>query len=458
MQSEQIPSSSAPFAHLIRRVLGLALPMAWSRFIQMAGWFVGMMMVAHLGKNVLAASALINATQITICVVFMSTLFSLGVISGRLYGEKKFRETGALLQQGFLLSVILGVCMMLVFFFVGPFLKLTDQSPALVNIANAYFTLFAWASMPMMLMVSVQQFCYGILKQRLVIINNLISLAVFIPITYLFIYGGLGIKPMGVNGLAAGIIVQTIVNLITLLFFLYFGANIKQFHLFSRHSHKGLRYIKQLFSVGWPMSVQFGGELLAFFVLTIFTGWIGTAALAATQVVQQVILLFLVPLFAVSEAAGILVSQSIGAKQFHEVKRTGNVCVLLGVIVVIVLSSLFFTIPNDLTAMYVQIDNPANAYTVMLARYLFYISSIMLLLDTMRNLYAGALRGFYDTRFPMWVGLITLWFIVVPVGYIVGFWLHGGVVGLRVGSVVGFAIGAWFLWRRWKNKPIQSHR
>lgn len=64
------------------------------------------------------------------------------------------------------------------------------------------------------------------------------------------------------------------------------------------------------------MSVQFGGELSAFFVVTMMIGWLGTDALAAVQVTQQWMFLIVVPIFAMSEAAGILVSQAVGAKEY----------------------------------------------------------------------------------------------------------------------------------------------
>lgn len=436
----------------MRRILGLALPMAWSRFIQMLGWFVGMLMVARLGEVYLEASALISSTMVTILVIFMTLLFAVSVVAGRLYGESRPKAIGALLQQSLMFAVVAGVCMTVIYLYVSDFLAWTGQEPKLVAIAAKYFHAFAWASIPFTVLVALQQCCYGILKQRLVIINNILSLIVFIPASYVFIYGGIGIKPMGVAGLAWAILLQNVLNIISLLVSMYYLRDFDQYEVFKRHSHKGLKYIKQLYVVGWPMSVQFGGELVAFFVLTIFTGWISTSALAASQITQQVIFLLLVPLFAIAEAAGILVSQAIGAKDFARIKRDGNACILLGVILIILFSATFYIIPDQWAALYIDVHKASNHATLLLTRYLFYISSLMLLMDTFRNLYAGALRGFYDTQYPMWLSLIVLWLVAVPLAYVFAFDFHWGVVGIRVGVVVGFAIGAVMLWRRWVKR------
>jgi len=446
------------YGYLIRRVLSLSLPMAWSRFIQMIGWFVGMLMIAHLGKADLAASALINSAQITVTVLFMSLFFATGVIAGRLYGEGKPQEMGALFQQACLLGIFVGIITMVILFYVSRILIVADQPPELVTIVEKYFHGLVWVGIPLMLLIAIQQFCYGIMQQNLVIYNNMIALVLFIPLTYVFIYGGLGIKPMGVIGLAYGIVVQTVFNLVLLIGSLCYTEAVKKFRLFGSHNHHGLRYIKQLFLIGWPMTVQFGGELLWFFIMTLFTGWISIAALSSSQITIQVAILFLVPLFAVSESAGILVSQSIGAKRLDEVNRIANVSLIFGVILVVICSILFFAIPDYLTAMYIDIHDPGNRATVILSRWLFYISSLMLLTDLLRNLYTGALRGYYDTQFPMWVGLFVLWIIGLPLSYILGLWLNGGVIGIRVGSIVGIAIGSLILWRRWHYKVTQSQK
>lgn len=432
-----------------RRVISLALPMAWSRFIQMAGWFLGSLMIAQLGSDVLAASALITTVQTTIILLFMSILFALAVISGRLYGEGKLFEIGNLFQHSLFLSLVLAAFMALAFYFVDKLLLLTGQSPELLFIVKTYFHTYTWVALPLIVLVAMQQLCYGILKQRLVIYNNLLSLAFFIPLTYALVFGRWGFPALGIKGLPYATFWQCVVNIITLGISLLKNKEVQQYALFKRHRYQGLHYIKQLFQVGWPMSVQFGGELIALSVLTIFTGWISVAALSALQITQQMIFLLLVPLFAVAESAGVLVSQLIGAKQFHEVRSMGNVCVFLGSCLIIVLSMSFIIFPKIITGMYINIHNPDNARVVELARWLFYLSIPMLFLETLRNLYSGALRGFYDTRVPMWVGLFSIWIIAIPLAYVLAFWVNWGVVGIRVGTIIGFLFGAAVLWRRW---------
>src|SRR3990167_6344345 len=107
----------------IKRVVQLSLPMAGSRFLQMFSGFISTMMVAHLGKTVLASCALIGSTVTFLMLIFISVVFSLSFIVGQSFGAKKYDEIGAFVQQGFLLSFLLSGLMMICCWYADDFLK-----------------------------------------------------------------------------------------------------------------------------------------------------------------------------------------------------------------------------------------------------------------------------------------------------------------------------------------------
>jgi MATE family multidrug resistance protein len=69
----------------------------------------------------------------------------------------------------------------------------------------------------------------------------------------------------------------------------------------------------------------------------------------------------------------------------------------------------------------------------------------------------GALRGFKDTRTPMWVAIFSYWFIGLPVGISLGFgWIEipalaafAGVRGFWVGLLAGLGVAAVILLLRY---------
>jgi len=64
----------------------------------------------------------------------------------------------------------------------------------------------------------------------------------------------------------------------------------------------------------------------------------------------------------------------------------------------------------------------------------------------------GSLRGFYDTKAAMIVGVLATCIIAVPLNYILGFYFSLGAAGLSLGFAIGVIIGASILLHRFYKK------
>ncbi len=450
--SVQSAQPSQSLWELIKRVMRLAMPMAGSRLLQMLSGFIGMLMLAHLGHGVLAASALMTATQIAILVTFIALLFSVAVVVGQAYGAGKFYEIGTIIRESCVLALFLSIPLIILFLCVDRLLLWSGQIPGLVSYVRTFFHALVWGTPAYVILAALQQACYGMLKQKFVIIGNVICLSVFIPTAYALIYGGLGIPAQGVAGLSYALAIQTYLNVLYIVLGFYYLKQFKPLQLFSKRKDRKWCYLRQLFAIGWPMSVQFGGELLGFFVIAMMIGWLGTSALAAAQVTQQCMFLFIVPMFAVAEATGILVSQSVGGKHYRDIQRETNVCVGVSISIAVIFTVIFIFFPKLLASLYLDVNDPHNAMTVHLIKILFIIVIFLLTFESWRHIFTGALRGLYDTRFAMWVGIISIWVVSVPLGYLLGFPAHLGVIGFRLASTLALLIGALLVYWHWRMR------
>ncbi|MCH9644126.1 MAG: MATE family efflux transporter [Gammaproteobacteria bacterium] len=437
---------------LIKRISKLAVPMMGGRLFNMLGGFVAMIMVAHLGHLQLAASALILSAQITPFVIFMAILFSIGVVAGQYHGAKEYKKIGKLLQQGCLLGVLLSIPLGIIYWYMGPFLLLVGQNPHLVVFLNEYFHLLAWFAPVVIIVVCFAQFCYGVLRQNIALMSNVIGFAVSVPVAYLFIFGKYGCPHMGVAGMALALVAQSVVQAIYFLVVIYFDKRLAHFEVFNKHQHRGLEGVKQLFTIGWPMCIQFGGELIGWFVIAILVGLLGERDLAAYQVVQQFMVIIFVPIFSVAEAGGILVGHEVGAKQYNLLRRVGHIAIGLTASILSVVMLLFIFIPKPLASLYMNIHDPALAHTVHLIVWLFFINAFVLLLDAERAVISGLLRGLFDTQYAMYVGIIFAWVVSIPLGYVLAFYAHLQVWGFAISSGATFIIACALLYRHWLRR------
>lgn len=117
---------------------------------------------------------------------------------------------------------------------------------------------------------------------------------------------------------------------------------------------------------------------------------------------------------------------------------------VLGLLVGIAL--VFF--PKVLASLYLHVHDPKNAKILHLVIMLFAIMAVSQFLDDIRNVMIGSLRGLLDTRFAMITGLLTIWLISVPLGYLFAFPLHGGAVGAMLGWAMGMVISISIFWWR----------
>ena len=131
-------------------------------------------------------------------------------------------------------------------------------------------------------------------------------------------------------------------------------------------------------------------------------GWLGKNELAAAQVTQQCLFLFVVPMFAVAESTGIMVSHAVGGKQYQWVKRIGGIFLIIGMTLVSVAAVIFLVFSEFLASLYIDVKIPQYAHMIHLIKILFILVTFSITFDTLRNVASGALRGFYDTRFAMW--------------------------------------------------------
>lgn len=447
---------SVHFRRISKELCYLALPMMITQLITIGSGFAAMMMLSALGHDVLAASALIFSIRISLLITCSSILFSLSVLIGHAFGQKEYLRIGNFMQQGWALGILISLPMMLVFWNIGSILLYLGQSKTLVQIVETFFHANVWNVLPFLLAVSNQQLCYGTRKQTIDLIGNLIGIIILLSSSYLLIFGNLGFPALEVKGFAYALDLQgwsyfffTSIVIITNKFF-------KKFELFTYRFHRSFLDFIQMLKIGWPIAMQIGGEMLSFFVSATFVGWLGISSLAAYQVVTQYLFLVMVPLFALSQASGIMIGEARGEKNTLKIKQVGNAAVLFSLTITAIFAIICMGFPKYLASFYFDVNNSLNQETLQFVILLFAVCVLQQLFDAVRNVLTGSLRGLFDTRYPMFIGLSAIWLIGIPVGYLLAFHYHLGVVGIIIGSTIGMLIGMLFLTYRWRQQTLEA--
>lgn len=434
---------------IINRILALALPMAGTQLITVVASFICMAMLAALGHEVLAASALIFTIRMTIYVVGASILFSVSVLVSHALGEKNYLLIGNLAQQGWTLAVLLAIPIIILFEHINFLLSHLGQSQNIIAYVQIFFHANVWNVFPFLLSVCNQQVCYGIRKQNIDLIANVIGLIVLLFVAYILIFGKLHFPKLGVAGLGYAMTAQGWFYFLITGAYLYFNKEFKRFALFRYRVHTNWRYLLKMLSVGWPICFQMGGELISLSLLSAMVGWLGVMELGAYQVILQYFFLVIIPLFAISQASSILVGQAYGSKQFNEINKLGYSSIALALFIALIVMFIFILFPHHLAALYINIHDPNNKGMLHLIISLFFISAFTQLFDGVRNVITGALRGLLDTKFPMFSSVFIIWVIELPLSYFLGIKMQWGVLGIALAMAMSMLTGMLIVAYRW---------
>ena len=426
----------------------MSVPIAGARVASAINGFVTMLMIARLGRAELATGALINTVYFVLMVPLWQLFFAVSVLVGHNYGAKKYREIGTVVRQGLWLSVVVGAVAMLVLQHVGAILIFLGQERHLAKLTQSFFNSYVWSVIPGMWTVCLGQFLVGVSKQKLSLFFYTLTIPLIVGIGGVLMFGKFGCPALGIAGMGyASAITFTLLDVLVLLY-IYVRAEFQPYQLFVRDARLINAYAKEIFMIGWPISLMVAAELGMFSLATIFVGWLGEAQLAAWQITLQINqLIFMFPM-GVGQASTVLISQAMGRKDYAVIRNLSYAALFLGIICMVFFSLICLVFPKYLIAFFLDVKSAANSITVHLAVLLLAVSTLMNLFDAARTIFACALRGLRDTVIPMFIFVVLGCILSLPIGYYLAFPMHLGAVGLRWGFVVGFFIGALILLKR----------
>jgi Na+-driven multidrug efflux pump len=173
--------------------------------------------------------------------------------------------------------------------------------------------------------------------------------------------------------------------------------------------------------VAWTLVSFFVGTLSA---VNTFVARFGAESLAAHNIVIQVLHLSFMPGVGLSVAAQTLVGQSLGARDPAGARVRGFTALRLGVAYMAALGVCFLLLGGAIAGLF-----SPDAAVVRTARTLFVLAAAFQVFDAMGMISAGILRGAGDTRMPMLVSVGAAWLVFLPLIWIFGETLAGGVAG-----------------------------
>jgi putative MATE family efflux protein len=238
-----------------------------------------------------------------------------------------------------------------------------------------------------------------------------------------FLYGGFGIPPMGVPGVAwATVVIQASGNL-------YLITRVKRTGLLSGFGWRDLvperRAYLELFKQGFPSSLNMMTVGIGIFVITWFVARYGRDAVAGYGIATRIEQIALLPIMGLNVATLALVAQNSGAGNMARVVETVSKAIKAGVVLMSVGTAGVWLCARPLMGFFSK-DPAVIDIGVSYLR----IEAFVLIAYVILYTCVSVLQGLKRPKFPLAIGLLRQIILPLPVFYLLAVTLGWGLYGI----------------------------
>ncbi len=327
-------------------------------------------------------------------------------------GAGRKERVGPAVWQSIYFSVATGVGFLLVLPFIRPLMSLTGHTPEVQELETTFLQCLAFATLPILLIASVNSFFAGRGDNLPVLIVNIMGCVVTVVLDYAWINGHWGFPAWGIAGAGWATVCGSWASAITGLALALRRRYRKEFETLS-----GFRFdwalFKRLMRFGVPNGMQYCMEALAFAIFLMLVGQLGPVELGATSIAFTINMTALVPMLGLAQAVSVLVGQSLGGDRPDLAAKTALRGVAWCLVYTLVNALVFAFLPGPLLAIFKDKDADRWAEILAIAPTLLKFVAVYCLFESVSLILSAALRGAGDTRFVSAVTLVFSWSIMV---------------------------------------------
>ncbi len=425
----------------LREVLHLGWPMVLTQLFIMATGFLDTAMAGHYAAVDLAGVSLGGNVLWPAFLLLTGLTMALTPIASQLRGAGNIEAVGHQIRQGLWICLVTSSLLVLVMQNAAPLYAAAGVDPEAARIAVEYLAAVSWGVPPVVFYVALRHVCEGLGHTRPPMLIAASILPLNAALNYALIYGEFGLPEMGGVGCgwATAVVFWVELALMLIVIRLPFFKKTGFFETFERPRFSTILSISK---IGAPIGFTTFLEMAVFSIVALLIARIGVNELAGHSIAGNINWLTYVIPMSLGAAASIRVGFHVGADNLDAARSTSATVYKFCIGYALTVSVLLVALRYYLISVYTT--DPA---VIEIAAMLLLFIAVYQLVDDSQAVTIGALRGYKDTRVPMYFGLVGYWCIALPVGYALSTeqiapGLAPGVYGYWTGLTFGLTIVA----------------
>ncbi|AMX02008.1 MATE family efflux transporter [Microbulbifer thermotolerans] len=407
------------------------------------------------GEVDLAGLALGSSIWAVCAVTLLGLLAAVSPIVAHLRGSRDEAGCARQFQQALWIAMIGGLIIVGALLAVPVWSQWIDTEEPVRHVMQQYLLALATGTLPFALGTAARGYCEGMGQVRPVMRIYLAAALLNIPLDMLFVFGAGPIPAMG--GAGCGWATALVSWAIAGALFWHAGSDpvYRGLKLSTLPTRPHWPTQRHLLAVGLPICIGAASEVTFFASLTVLLASYGATIVAAHQISLNIGSIFYLVALALAQALSIRVAQLLGQGRPRRARFASVVGVGCGLVYALATGALLISLRYLFVLAYTS-----NEDIIAVAANLLLLCAAFQLVDVAQAMAWGALRGYRDTRVPMYVQLFSYWLVGLTAAYWLGENLWG-VYGYWTGICVGLGTASILLGLRlWHSsgKLIRQNR
>lgn len=417
----------------IRKTLNMAWPaMLESFFVAFAG-LVDSLMVSSMGSYAVAAVGLTTQPKFLGLSLFIAANVSISALVARRKGQDKREEANRIFAT-FLVFVFVmaALCSVLLVVFADPIIRFCGSEDLTHDSAVIYFRIIMGGMIFNCIQMGVNSAQRGAGNTRITMRTNLVSNTVNIIANYLLIEGHWGFPALEIKGAALATVLGTVVaSVMSVISVWKKDTFVSLPYILKEKIRPTFEALKNIVKVGYSVFAEQVLMRIGFMLTAIMAADQGTAAMAAHQVGMNIMGLSFSFGDGLQATAVALIGYSLGAKNPDKAKDYGRTCRMIGGVISLILSVVYFLGAGTLMRLFFKDE----VETVAIGVSIMHVIIFVVILQIAQVIYMGCLRGAGDTLYTAVASTVSVTVMRTAGSYFFGYVLHMGITGIWLGVV-----------------------
>ncbi len=409
---------------LARQIVNLATPIIMASISQTLMSLIDIAMVGRLGAAAVAAVGLGGMLIYAVSAFLNAIQSGVQTVVARRVGQNRQSEVIRTVRVALLFSLILGSLFGGFIGWANKFIfPVVNSDLAVIRSGIGYMT---WRAPSIGLVMGgyvFYAFYNGISRSRIHMIVAVIANTTNVLLNYALIFGHWGSPEMGTSG--AGLATTLSSALAFMLYAAFYSLPTVHKTYFGLWWGKlSTIDLKQVLRISMPAALQNFGVIIGFALFMVIMGMVNTVALAATEIVFNILSFSFMPALGFLYAAQTIVSENIGRGDFDRAARSVRMATRLCMLFMGSMGIVFLAVPEGILRIFTNDLAIISTGAIPLQ-----ILGLVQFMDAIGMVHLGALRGAADNTYLAVADLMLMWLFFLPVSYVTAVHFDIGILG-----------------------------